>query len=166
VSAFDDIRARLAGWTLANQLPLNIESMMRHWIGVVLAQYREWPDPHPVFVDDFDGVMLWARYRNEVDELTTVGFRGEALGRELALRTAMTHERALGFVRWLENTPTRSLLRELEELLQPRRSYLAEAVLAELIQEAKPQPPPPRKTAPPVPPWARERGRKRRVRPV
>ena len=114
----------------------------------------------PIFVSDHEGVILWARYRGEIDELRARGLSGDRLGHELALRSALSHEHALGLVRWMENAMGQAAIRETMEMLAPPRRPALE-LAAELEKFVAPPRPVPRKTAPPVPPWARERGRRR-----
>lgn len=160
MSTFDGIdRSTACGFAVGPPQPITIE-LIREGFRRMLA-WRPPPPPEPDRINDESGVIIWSMCRREIDALRARGLTGEAMARQLALTTPLGYLTALGFVAWMESALERHRFHGVE-------SKIAALIAEQQIVRATLQPAGMRrarderaKPAPPVPPWARERKRRR-----
>jgi hypothetical protein len=116
-----------------------------------------WQPPTPQIgrLTDEAAAILWSLHACTVRDLVDRGIRGQDMVRQLAHTTTMGYEMASALVGFLESVRARPSLEDLEREIAAKRIRLdaaTQGMVRPRHQRAKP--------APPVPPWARERGRR------
>ncbi len=137
---------------LGSPQPLSID-LIRAGFERMLSRRPPLPELPRLTEEAFD--ILWSRHASEVRTLVAGGVSGHERVRQLSLTTTMSYETAAAFVEFLDSHRARPSIDDLMRELASQRASLPSApqgMVRPRDQRAR--------QAPPVPPWARERGRR------